>query len=198
MHFCSLSWVWQSSRSRPKAVVEALKLGRGEHQGISGLLNGSTTVQRPDGLEVLIISLVKGHAVVGLPAIDNGYGFQLVQYQCQRLLLLLLSMDSTYFSGLDVPGHHNLDSPLSPTGDPLSSRKANALSTKLATVLSSSYADSEIREALRLLDVRDVQNEEELRRDLKADAQKAVIDVNARIVDDFSQVADVGHNHPTV
>ena len=100
-------------------------------------------------------------------------------------------MDSTYFSSSDSVPYNDLTSPLSPSGDTLSSRKVNALSTKLATVLSSSYADSEIREALRLLDVRATGNDEDLRRNLKFDAQKAVIDANARIVDDFGQVAEV-------
>lgn len=102
-------------------------------------------------------------------------------------------MDSTYFSGLDGLGSQSLESPFSPGADVSTSRKANALSTKLATVLSSSYADSEIREALRLIDLRGVHNDEDLRRNLKFVAQKQVIDVNARIVDDFGQVAEVCH-----
>lgn len=102
-------------------------------------------------------------------------------------------MDFTYFSSLDGSGSHNADGTLSPGVDVSTSRKVNALSTKLASVLSSSYADSEIREALRLIDLRDVHNDEDLRRNLKFDAQKEVIDVNARIVDDFGQVAEVCH-----
>ena len=103
-------------------------------------------------------------------------------------------MTSTYFSDLDGLENHSLDSPISPAADTLSSRRANALSTRLATVLSTSYADSAIREALRILDLRDTRNDEDLRRKLKFDAQKEVIDANARIVDDFGQVAEVCHH----
>ena len=99
-------------------------------------------------------------------------------------------MDSTYFSGLDGLASQGVDTEV----DGSWSRKANALSTKLATVLSSSYADSEIREALRLLDLRDTRNDEDLRRSLRFIAQKEVIDANARIVDDFGQVAEVCHH----
>jgi len=74
--------------------------------------------------------------------------------------------------------------------DGSSTRRGNALSNKLTSVLSSSYADSEIRDALRLYDARyggkvgkDV--------DLKYEAQKEVIEANGRIVDDFSKVAKV-------
>ncbi len=100
-------------------------------------------------------------------------------------------MDSAYISSLDGLGHDATDSPLSASGDYFASRKANALSTKLATVLSSSYADSEIREALRLLDLRSTNNAEDTRHDLKAKVQKEVIDANGRIIDDFGQVTEV-------
>ena len=100
-------------------------------------------------------------------------------------------MDSAYISSLDGLSHDGVGIPLSTNGDSLASRKANALSTKLATVLSSSYADSEIREALRLLDLRSSDNVEGTRHNLKANVQKEVIDANGRIIDDFGQVAEV-------
>jgi conserved oligomeric Golgi complex subunit 6 len=100
-------------------------------------------------------------------------------------------MDSAYFSSLDGISSHDVLSPLSPGGESNSAKKANALSTKVATVLSSSYADSEIREALRQLDNRVVTNDDDLRRNLRLDAQKEVIDANASIVSDFGQVAEV-------
>ena len=100
-------------------------------------------------------------------------------------------MDSTYISSYDGLGHDGIDSPLSASGDSIASRKANALSTKLATVLSSSYADSEIREALRLLDIRNVNNAKDSRRTLKANVQKEVIDADEHIIDDFGKVAEV-------
>ena len=98
-----------------------------------------------------------------------------------------------YFSSQEVfsPGGVDTSNPLSPGIDGIAARKSNALGTKVTSVLSSSYADSEIRDALRLLDKRGVQNDEETRRNLKADAQKEVIDCNAKIVDDFGAVAEV-------
>ncbi|RMZ75604.1 hypothetical protein DV737_g5215, partial [Chaetothyriales sp. CBS 132003] len=101
-------------------------------------------------------------------------------------------MDSIYVSTLDHGFSHDAASPaFSPTAsDSLASRKANALSTKLATVLSSSYADSEIREALRLLDLRQGAHHDDIKHNLKANVQKEVIDANARILDDFGRVAE--------
>ncbi|RMZ89346.1 hypothetical protein DV736_g3421, partial [Chaetothyriales sp. CBS 134916] len=100
-------------------------------------------------------------------------------------------MDPIYVSTLDHGFSHDAANPtVSPTaGDSLASRKANALSTKLATVLSSSYADSEIREALRLLDLRQGAYHDGIKHNLKANVQKEVIDANARILDDFGHVA---------
>ncbi|KAK5080783.1 Golgi transport complex subunit 6 [Exophiala xenobiotica] len=70
-------------------------------------------------------------------------------------------------------------------------RRGNALSNKLTRVLSSSYADSEIRDALRLYDGRYGHGQDDLDRDLdlKYEAQEEVIEANARIVDDFAKVA---------
>lgn len=87
-----------------------------------------------------------------------------------------------------------LDSPLTPGGDDFaasssSSKRTTALSTKLTSVLSSSYADHEIRDALRLLDSQGLKNDDSARRNLKANAQREVIECNARIVDDFGVVA---------
>ncbi|ETN46641.1 uncharacterized protein HMPREF1541_00827 [Cyphellophora europaea CBS 101466] len=95
-----------------------------------------------------------------------------------------------YLSGIDGPDGDGLGSPLSPGEDGITSRSANALSTKLATVLSASYADSEIREALRLFDIRDVQSEYQKSQTLKSIAEKEIIDANARIVGDFGHVAE--------
>lgn len=100
-------------------------------------------------------------------------------------------MAAPYLANLDGFPSTGLDGPVTPGGEGLSSRRTNALSTKLTSVLSSSYADYEIRGALRLLDERGVQNDEETRRNLKWNAQKEVIDANAKIVDDFGQVAEV-------
>ena len=74
---------------------------------------------------------------------------------------------------------------------PGSSRGLNALSSKVTAVLSTSYADSEFREALGILDERGVENSAETRRRLRLDLQKEVIDSNGAIIADFGKVAEV-------
>ncbi|OQV00949.1 hypothetical protein CLAIMM_06379 [Cladophialophora immunda] len=104
-------------------------------------------------------------------------------------------MATPFLSSVDgFTSTSGLDSPVTPGGVgsdglPLSKR-STALTAKLTSVLSASYADYETRDALRLLDERSVRNDEETRRNLKANAQKEVIDCNAQIVDDFGVVAE--------
>lgn len=74
--------------------------------------------------------------------------------------------------------------------DTASVRRGQALSNKLNSVLSSSYADSEIREALRLYDLRYAANKD-IELDLRYESQREVIEANARIVNDFSKVVKV-------
>lgn len=100
-------------------------------------------------------------------------------------------MTTTHFSSLDGYSTSGIDSSTISGTDGTPAKRNTALGTKLTSVLSSSYADYEIRDALRLLDERGVQNDEETRRSLKAYAQKEVIDSNAEIVDDFGHVAEV-------
>lgn len=69
--------------------------------------------------------------------------------------------------------------------------RSNALSHKITNVLSTSYADLEIRDALRTLDERAIQNTPESRRRLRLDLQKDVIECNGNIVKDFGDVAEV-------
>ncbi|KAI4227978.1 MAG: hypothetical protein L6R36_001988 [Xanthoria steineri] len=69
-------------------------------------------------------------------------------------------------------------------------QRSVALSNKLSGVLSVSYADSEIRDALHLLDLKNVQNTPDLRRSIRSDLQKDVIDCNSSIVREFGQVAE--------
>ena len=69
--------------------------------------------------------------------------------------------------------------------------KSNALSNKISTVLSASYADSEIREALRTLDEKSIKNSAETRRKLRLNVQKEVIERNGDIIKDFGHVAEV-------
>ena len=86
----------------------------------------------------------------------------------------------------DVPD--NLDDKLS-TG--AASQKPNVLASKVSSVLSASYADSEIRDALRFLDDRNIENKPETRRRIRLDLQKEVIERNGNIIKDFGRVAEV-------
>ena len=70
-------------------------------------------------------------------------------------------------------------------------QRTTALSNKITGVLSTSFADSEIQEALKSLDQRNVQNTAEARRHLRLDVQKDVIDCNSDIIRDFGKVAEV-------
>lgn len=74
----------------------------------------------------------------------------------------------------------------------LTAQRSAALSNKLTGVLSVSYTDSEIRDALRLLDQKQVSNTPDTRRQLPLNLQKEVIECNAGIVKEFGQVAEVG------
>jgi conserved oligomeric Golgi complex subunit 6 len=100
-------------------------------------------------------------------------------------------------NGLDslaVPGIDGIAaSPLSPgapstPGLPL--RSANALSSKVTSVLSTSYADAEFRDALGLLDERGLGNSAETRRQLRLDVQKEVIESNGQVITEFGRVAE--------
>lgn len=69
--------------------------------------------------------------------------------------------------------------------------RSSALSNRVTNVLSASYADTEIRDALDILDKKEVQNTPEIRRRLRLDVQKEVIECNGAIVKDFGLVAEV-------
>ncbi|EFX00773.1 golgi transport complex subunit [Grosmannia clavigera kw1407] len=64
------------------------------------------------------------------------------------------------------------------------------LANKVTAVLSSSYADSEFRDSLALLDDRHVQNTAETRRRLRLDIQKEVIESNGEVIAEFGRVAE--------
>lgn len=70
--------------------------------------------------------------------------------------------------------------------------RQSALSNKITNVLSTSYADLDIRDALDMLDQRGFRNTSEARRQLRLDVQKEVIDCNGEIIKEFGQVAEVG------
>lgn len=68
---------------------------------------------------------------------------------------------------------------------------SSPLSSKVATILSTSYSDAEFREALSLLDERGVKNDPRTRRQMRLDFQREVIDSNGEIIDGFGLVAEV-------
>ncbi|KAF4637928.1 hypothetical protein G7Y89_g143 [Cudoniella acicularis] len=83
------------------------------------------------------------------------------------------------------------ESPISPTSptNPQALR-SNPLAAKVTSVLSASYADSDVRDALGLLDKRGVENNAETRRQLRLDVQKEVIESNGDIIREFGRVAE--------
>ena len=92
------------------------------------------------------------------------------------------------FQGFPNDFSEDFDDKLSVSSVP---QRSNALSNKLTSVLSASYADSEIRDALRILDQKETKNTAETRRRLRLDVHKEVIERNGDIVRDFGQVAEV-------
>lgn len=83
---------------------------------------------------------------------------------------------------------------LSPEGPPTPtsvSKGVNPLASKVTTVLSTSYSDTEFRDALSLLDGRGIQNDAETRRRIRLDLQREVIDSNGEIIGEFGRVAEV-------
>ncbi|KAF2997513.1 Golgi transport complex subunit 6 [Neopestalotiopsis sp. 37M] len=103
-------------------------------------------------------------------------------------------MASNGLSHLSLPPRDGLVSgplsPATPSTPGLGSRNSNPLTSKVTSVLSTSYADSEFREALNLLDDRGVGNNPETRRQLRLDIQKDVIESNGQIITEFGRVAD--------
>ncbi len=84
-----------------------------------------------------------------------------------------------------------IDSPTSPTS---AQARSNPLAAKVTSVLSASYADSDIGDALSLLDSRGLENSPETRRQLRLDIQKEVIESNGDIIREFGHVAEVCSN----
>ena len=70
-------------------------------------------------------------------------------------------------------------------------QRSSALSNKISTILSQSYADTEIRDALHHLDESKTRNTAETRRNLRLDVQREVIERNGNIIKDFGRVAEV-------
>lgn len=101
---------------------------------------------------------------------------------------------ASYFPPNAHQTSHTSTKTSSPASSPLSpptQQRSNALSNRLTSVLSASYADSDIRDALETLSLRGIHNTAEVRRQLRLDVQKEVVDCNAEIVRDFGKVAEV-------
>jgi hypothetical protein len=99
-------------------------------------------------------------------------------------------MSMSYFQERATPASLDGFSPATPSVGP-AARGANALSSRITSVLSASYADLEIRDALETLDARGVKNTAETRRQIRLDVQKEVVQCNGEIVKDFGEVAEV-------
>lgn len=99
-------------------------------------------------------------------------------------------MATNYFQERTAPASQTGVSPATPAAG-AATRGVNALSSRITSVLSSSYADLELRDAFETLDERGVQNTAETRRQIRLDVQKEVIQCNGEIVKDFGQVAEV-------
>ncbi|KAI9787674.1 MAG: Golgi transport complex subunit 6 [Geoglossum umbratile] len=100
-------------------------------------------------------------------------------------------MASSYFR--ERPAGSPIDrlDALSPASSPSTSvPRASALSNKITSVLSASYADLEIRDALETLDERGIENTPETRRWLRLDVQKEVIQCNGEIISEFGRIAE--------
>ncbi|KIW05665.1 uncharacterized protein PV09_03529 [Verruconis gallopava] len=70
------------------------------------------------------------------------------------------------------------------------SGRTSALSTRITSVLSTSYADLDLRDALETLDIRGFTNTQDSRRNLRLDLQQEVIQCNGEIIKAFGQVAE--------
>ena len=70
-------------------------------------------------------------------------------------------------------------------------QRGKVLSSKITDVLSVSYADTEIRDALRALESTNVYNTPDVRRRLHSEVQKEVIDCNGEIINQFGALAEV-------
>ena len=72
-----------------------------------------------------------------------------------------------------------------------SAQRYAPFSNRVTGILSASYADLEIRDALEILDSRGFENTAEARRELRANLQSEVVASNGEIIRDFGEVAKV-------
>ncbi|GAB1735249.1 hypothetical protein NU219Hw_g2893t1 [Hortaea werneckii] len=102
-------------------------------------------------------------------------------------------MATSYFQqGLTSSNGDGLGTLLSPPAPNAASTapRSNALQNRITSVLSSSYADLDIRDTLSILDERQLKNTAEARRNLRLDVQQELIECNGEIVQDFGKVAE--------
>lgn len=95
------------------------------------------------------------------------------------------AMESTIVNGLDSPDADH-DSQTSSVG-----QKSNILAAKVTSILSASYANSEIGDVLQIIDTPNTRFAPSDRRHLRIEVNKDIIDCNATIIDDFGHVAEV-------
>ncbi|KAF2773623.1 oligomeric complex COG6 [Teratosphaeria nubilosa] len=99
-------------------------------------------------------------------------------------------MATSYFQDGAPPNGHAGNGVLPPTSPASAAApRSNALQNRISSVLSASYADLEIRDALALLDDRGLKNSAETRRNLRLDVQQELIECNGEIIQDFGKVA---------
>ena len=99
------------------------------------------------------------------------------------------AMATSYFQdGVTPLGAGSILSPI-PSASSAAAPRSNTLQNRITSVLSASYADLEIRDALSILDERSLQNTAEARRNLRLDVQEELIKCNGDIVQDFGKVA---------
>lgn len=72
-----------------------------------------------------------------------------------------------------------------------SAKGSNSLATKVTAVLSTSFSDTEFREALALIDQQEFANDAKNRRQIRINLHKDVIDSNGTIIDNFGRVSEV-------
>lgn len=98
-------------------------------------------------------------------------------------------MSTSSFEKVASPGAESGSSLLSPPASS-SGPRSNALQNRITSVLSASFVDLEISDALSILDERGVQNTADSRRNLRLDVQEELIQCNGEIVQDFAKVAE--------
>ncbi|QPG93850.1 hypothetical protein C2857_003067 [Epichloe festucae Fl1] len=78
------------------------------------------------------------------------------------------------------------------------SKKSSSLSSKVTSVLSTSFSDTEFREALSLFDQRNLLNNAKTRRQIRLELQRDVMECNGLVIDHFGRVAEQLNHVKTV